>query len=87
MNPTHQSKLTGTVSVELGLKFERQLSEKEAEFWADVIETALTKYALTYLQNRVEPERAPPSETPEEDTVSAPSSRLMGALAPKATRL
>jgi hypothetical protein len=69
MNPTRESKLTGTVSVELGfkveeisgsLKFERELSEKEAEFCKDVIETALINYALAYLKNRVElesPER------------------------------
>ena len=42
MNPTPgESRLTGMVSVELGgLKFERQLSEKEAEFCKDVVETA-----------------------------------------------
>jgi hypothetical protein len=64
MNPTRESKLNGTVCIELGVKFERELSEKEAEFWQDVIETALTNYALTCLQNRVD-QRAP-SETPEE---------------------
>jgi hypothetical protein len=60
MNPTRESKLTGMVSVELGgLKFERELSEKEAEFWQDVIETALINYALACLKNRVDrlPER------------------------------
>jgi hypothetical protein len=62
------SKLTGTVSVELGfkageisgsLKFKRQLSQKEAEFCKDVIDTALIN-ALACLKNRVElesPER------------------------------
>jgi hypothetical protein len=62
MNPT------GMVSVELGfkveeisgsLKFERELSEKEAEFCKDVIDMALINY-LAYLKNRVElesPER------------------------------
>jgi hypothetical protein len=57
-----ESKLTGKVSVELGfkaeeisgsLKFERELSEKEAEFCKDVIDTALINY-LAYLKNRVE---------------------------------
>jgi hypothetical protein len=63
MNPG-ESKLTGMVSVELGgLKFERQLSEKEAEFCKDVVETALINYALAYLKNRAD--RAQ-SETPEE---------------------
>jgi hypothetical protein len=68
MNPTRESKLTGMVSVELGfkaegisgsLKFERELSEKEAEFCKDVIDMALTNYALACLQNRVDrlPER------------------------------
>jgi hypothetical protein len=61
-----ESKLTGMVSVELGfkaeeisgsLKFERDLSEKEAEFWQDVVETALSKLALAYLQNRVDQSR------------------------------
>jgi hypothetical protein len=66
MNPTPgESKLTGMVSVELGgLKlFERQLSEKEAEFLQDVVETALIKYALAYLRNRAD---QGPSKTPEE---------------------
>jgi hypothetical protein len=65
MNPTPgESKLTGMVSVELGgMSSERQLSEKEAEFLQDVIETALNNYALAHLQNRVD---QLPSETPEE---------------------
>jgi hypothetical protein len=66
-----ESKLTGMVSVELGfkageisgsLKFERKLSEKEAEFCKDVIDTALIN-ALACLKNRVElesPERERP---------------------------
>jgi hypothetical protein len=45
------------------MSFERELSEKEAEFLQDVVETALSNYALTYLKNRVD---QLPSETPEE---------------------
>jgi hypothetical protein len=72
MNSTRESKLTGTVSVELGfkaeeisgsIKFERELSEKEAEFCKEVIDTALIKLALACLKNRVElesPERERP---------------------------
>jgi hypothetical protein len=65
MNPTpDESKLTGMVSVEIGgLKFERELSEKEAEFCKDVIDMALTNYALAFLKNRVD---HLPSKIPEE---------------------
>jgi hypothetical protein len=64
MNPTRESKLNGTVCIELGgMSFERELSEKEAEFWQDVVETALNNYALAQLQNRGDRLR---SETPEE---------------------
>jgi hypothetical protein len=64
-----ESKLTGMVSVELGfkaegisgsLKFKRELSEKEAEFCKDVIDTALIN-ALACLKNRVDQS---PSEIP-----------------------
>jgi hypothetical protein len=64
MNPTRESKLSGTVSLKLGgMSFERELSEKEAEFLQDVVETALNNYALAQLQNRVDQLQ---SETPEE---------------------
>jgi hypothetical protein len=64
MNPTSQSKGNGTVSIKLGgMNFERQLSEKEAEFLQDVVETALRNYAQARLQNRVDQLQ---SETPEE---------------------
>jgi hypothetical protein len=37
MNPTGESEVNGVVSMKLGgLSLERQLSEKEAEVWADV---------------------------------------------------
>ena len=53
MNPTRQSKLNGTVSLKLGgMSFERELSEKEAEFWQDVVKTALRNYVQDRLQNR-----------------------------------
>jgi hypothetical protein len=63
MNPTRESKLSGTVSLKLGgMNFERQLSEKEAEFWGDVAKTALRNYVQARLQNRVDQLQ---SETPE----------------------
>jgi hypothetical protein len=63
MNPTGESEVNGRLSIELGsIKFERQLSEKEAEFWGDVIKTALRNYALARLQHRVDQLQ---SETPE----------------------
>jgi hypothetical protein len=46
-----------------GISFERPLSEKEAEFWQDVVKTALENYVQARLQNRVD---RLPSETPEE---------------------
>jgi hypothetical protein len=45
------------------MNFERQLSETEAEFFADVTETALRNYAQARLQNRAD---RLGSETPEE---------------------
>jgi hypothetical protein len=60
MNPTGESEENGRLSIKLaGINFERQLSEKEAEFWADVAKTALRNY----VQARVD---QLPSETPEE---------------------
>ena len=34
------------------MNFERLLSEKEAEFWQDVVKTALRNYVQDRLQNR-----------------------------------
>ena len=53
MNPTRESKVNGTLSITLGgMNFERPLSEKEAEFFADVAQTALSNYVEVRLQNR-----------------------------------
>jgi hypothetical protein len=63
MNPTGESEVNGRLSITLGsINFERRLSEKEAEFWGDVVQTALRNYALARLQNRVDQLQ---SETPE----------------------
>jgi hypothetical protein len=61
MNPTRQSKVDGTLSITLGgMNFERPLSENEADFFADVTQTALRNYCEARLQNRVD---QLPSET------------------------
>jgi hypothetical protein len=53
MNPTHESKVNAVVTIKLGgMNFERLLSEKEAEFWQDVVKTALRNYVQDRLQNR-----------------------------------
>jgi hypothetical protein len=53
MNPTGESKVNGRLSITLGgMNFERQLSEKEADFFADVVETALSNNVEVRLQNR-----------------------------------
>jgi hypothetical protein len=63
MNPTGESNVNGRLSIKLGgINFERQLSEKEAEFWADVVQMALRNYVQARLQNRVDQLQ---SETPE----------------------
>jgi hypothetical protein len=63
MNPTGESKVNGTLSIKLGgMNFERPLSEKEAEFWGDVVQMALRNYVQARLQNRVDQLQ---SETPE----------------------
>jgi hypothetical protein len=76
-----ESKLTGTVSVELGfkageisgsVKFKRQLSQKEVEFYKDVIDTALIN-ALACLKNRIDQS---PSEIPK---LPQGSERIKGA--------
>jgi hypothetical protein len=55
MNPTGESEVNGRLSITLGgMNFERQLSEKEAEFWTDVVQMALRNYVQARLQNRVD---------------------------------
>jgi hypothetical protein len=69
MNPTRESKINGLISVKLGgMNFERQLSEKEANFWQDVVKTALRNYAQARLQPVAERNTRRDSRVPERVT-------------------
>jgi len=48
-----ESKINGLISIKLGdMSFERQLSESEADFFADVAQMALENYVQARLQDR-----------------------------------